>query len=187
MKNTVIAIMLFFLQIPSVYAATINLDFSTGIYNGSNTIYEEDGFTIEASHGFHSIRMNTLAWYESDNIITISSGGALFDLENLIIANRAFAGLLFESSKGGTISVGSISGLLVFPGGEWNAIEYFTVTTKSNFDITNQLDNISITTVPLPPSLLLMISALLLLCCKNYITSSSTGQNTRCARIFPVS
>ncbi|MCU7839791.1 MAG: hypothetical protein KZQ94_10495 [Candidatus Thiodiazotropha sp. (ex Troendleina suluensis)] len=173
MKNTVMTIMLFLLQVSGVYAATIHLDFSTGIYNGSNTIYEEDGFTVEASHGFHSVRLNTLAWYEADNIINISSGGDLFDLEYLTIANRAFAGLLFESSKGGSFTVGSISGLLTFPGEEWNAIEYFTVSTQLDFDILNQLDNISITTVPLPPSVLLMISGLLLLYLMKYISRKS--------------
>ncbi|MBT3031445.1 MAG: hypothetical protein N0E58_19880 [Candidatus Thiodiazotropha endolucinida] len=173
MKKIVICLILLMLQASGVCAATIYLDFSTGTYNGSNTLYEEDGFTVEASHGFHRIRLDTLAWYEGDNIITVSADSGLFDLNYLTIGNRAFAGLTFESSKGGSLSVGSISGLLSFPGEEWNSIDYFTVTTQTHFDILNQLDNISVTTVPLPPSLLLFFSALMLLYLMKYVTRKS--------------
>jgi hypothetical protein len=174
MKNTVILLTLLLLLVPKAYSSTINLDFSTGTYNGSNYIYEEDGFDVAASHGFHSIRLNTLAWYEGDNVITISSDGDLFDLNYLTIVNRAFAGLEFKSSKGGLISVGSIAGLLTFSGEEWDAIDYFTISSITHFDILNQIDNVSLTTVPSPPSALLFFTALFLLWLTKYLTNKST-------------
>ncbi len=150
----------------NAYAVPVTLDFSSGVYNDNKDLYLEDGFTTHASEGFDSIGLNTLAWYETDNIMSISSAGNLFDLNNLWIANTAYAGLIFESSKGGFTKVGSISGPLSFLGDEWQGIESFTIRTSlTNFDILNQIDNITLDTVSVPESssMLLFLFALLLL------------------------
>ena len=159
MKKLLLISIVFLLLTSESYGAPVKLDFTSGIYNAANNLYEEDGFTVTASHGFHTVRLDTLAWYESDNIITVSSDGGLFDLDNLRLANTAFAGLIFESSKGGYASFGSVSGLLSFYGDEWDGLEYFTVTTMIKFDILNQIDDVNLSTVPLPSSLFLLFSS----------------------------
>jgi len=166
MKKVLICLFLAMVFYFQTYAAAITLDFSSGAYNGSNTVYNEDGFRVEASHGFNSIHLGTLAWYEGDNVITISSGGNLFNLDHLTIVDSAFAGLTFKSSNGGLISVGSISGPLDFQGEKWDSISYFTITTITHFDILNEIDNVALTTVtaiPEPMSALLFLSGLVLL------------------------
>ena len=134
----------------STHATTLN--FSSGQYSQANTKYSESGFTVEASYGFHSINLNSLAWYEGDNIIKITSDSGLFDLKELSIVSPAYAGLIFESSKGGYQSFGSISGLIKFSGEEWQSISEVRIRTLTKADILTQLDNIVVSAVPEPSS-----------------------------------
>ncbi|MDO6685803.1 MULTISPECIES: hypothetical protein [unclassified Agarivorans] len=142
------------------YAGTIRLDYSDDFYDSSSGSYFEDGFTTTATNGFHSVKMNDLAWYETDNLLSISSEGSLFNLVYLRLPHRAFAGLTFESSKGGLLSVGSISGYVFFDGDDWQGIDSFTVRTSlSNFDILTRIESIVLDTTPVaePSTLILFI------------------------------
>lgn len=132
------------------------LDFSSGQYNPSNTVYAESGFTVQASHGFHNVRLGTLAWYEGDNTITITSDGGDFDLTQLTLANTAYAGMRFESSKGGSKVIGGISGVLDFSGESWQSVSYVKIRTVTAMDVLNQIDNMVVTPVPESASSLLM-------------------------------
>jgi len=148
MKNLLCLIILTLVSFKA-FSSPIVLDFSSGSYDLNNKTYLEDGFKVTADYGFHNIRLGTLAWYETSNIIEISSNAFLFNLEKLTIANTAFMGLIFESSKGGNVTVGGINGVLNFSGEEWSSINSFTVRTISNrTDILNQIDNMYLNTIP---------------------------------------
>jgi hypothetical protein len=152
MKNT---FLLFFTAIFSIapYSAhSTTLNFSSGQYNQANDKYIESGFIVEASHGFNSINLNNLAWYEGDNIIRITSQSGLFDIHQLNIVSPAYAGLVLESSKGGYQSFGSISGLINFSGDEWQSVSLIEIRTITKTDILTQLDNIVLSTIPEPNS-----------------------------------
>lgn len=160
MKKFLLMLIVLLLLGGQSYAALITLDFTSGAYDADNALYTQDGFTVAASHGFHSVPLGTLAWYEGDNILTVASGGSLFDLDNLTVVNPSFAGLVFESSKGGYASFGLVSGPLTFAGDAWEGMAYFTITTLTHVDILNQIDNVNLSTVPLPSSLVLLLSAI---------------------------
>ena len=136
------------------HATTLN--FSSGQYNAANSVYTESGFTVQASHGFHTVHLGTLAWYEGDNTITITSADSAFDLHQLTLVNTAYAGMIFESSKGGSKSIGGISGLVSFSGDEWQSLSYLKIRTITGGDILNQIDNIVLSPVPEPGALTLM-------------------------------
>jgi len=160
MKNLFYLVVLILVSFKA-FSSPIVLDFSSGSYDLNNKTYLEDGFKVSADHGFHKIRLGTLAWSETSNTIEISSSTFLFNLEKLTIVNTAFMGLIFESSKGGSVTVGGINGVLNFSGEEWHSINSFTVRTILNrTDILNQIDNIYLNTIPAnvpePPSFMLL-------------------------------
>lgn len=154
----------FFLHSMS-FATTLN--FSSGQYNQLNNLYSESGFTVQASHGFHTVNLGTLAWYEGDNTITIASDSDYFDLVQLTLANTAYSGMIFESSKGGSKSIGAISGIVNFTGDAWQSISYVKIRSLTGTDILNQVDNIVLTPVPEPAAFILMglgLAAVALIC-----------------------
>lgn len=172
MKCPIYFSLLFFFSL-NTFAMPIVLDFSSGTYSQNNTRYEEDGFNVTADYGFHSIRLGTLAWYETTNTINVSTTTGSFDLESLTVANPSFAGLRFESSKGGQVLVGRYSGVLNFYGESWSGITSFTIKTiLSSFDILNQIDSIHLNTIPVkvsePTSHFLILIFLLLISLKHY-------------------
>lgn len=162
MKQILTMILLSLIPI-KILATPITLDFSSGSYDVNNRKYLEDGFKVTANYGFHNIRLGTLAWYETSSTITVSlENGMLFDVKSLTVVNRPFLGLVFESSKGGTVSIGSITGPLDFSGEKWNSISSFTIKAGSNYaDILNQVDNINLNLARIkvvePSTLLLLL------------------------------
>jgi len=192
MKYLIYIITLLFISVKS-FATPIVLDFSSGTYTQNNKGYAEDGFDVTADYGFHNIRLDTLAWYETSNTIEISKNIGLFNLENLTVINTAFLGLEFESSKGGKFSVGSVKGTIIFSGHEWNGINSFTIKTILNrSDILNQIDNIYLTTLPVEvsePSTPFIFSLFLLLILLKHNKSFQhrhfvAGQFSKCAVLF---
>ncbi len=157
----------------NTFAVPVVLDFSSGEYSASNDSYTEDGVIVSANNGFHSTSLGTLAWYETNNLISVSANGGLFNLESLDIESPAFFGLKFESSKGGIVTAGSSASFVTFSGEDWGDISFFTVSTILNSaDILNQIDNISLTfaaaSVPEPsPIALFAILFVFLLMGKN--------------------
>lgn len=160
MKIFLQTIVVFFLFSAPVVATPVILDFSSGTYNFANNKYEEDGFIVSASRGFHSVMLNTLSWSGGDNVITLSrESGEVFDLVDLDITVRAFAGLVFESSKGAMVSVGSISGLFSFSGDQWRGIDFFTIKNSIDANILTQIDDIRLAetrVIPAPPTIVLI-------------------------------
>lgn len=168
MRKLKYAVMVLILISLNVVAEPIILDFSSGSFSENNRKYNKDGFVVEASHGFHSVNLGTLAWYETTNLITVSYGNELFSLESLDVVARAFAGLMFASSRGGSIRLGSGVGHFDFFGEDWTDIEYFTISTSLNtFDVLTQLDNIVVSPVSVsvsePPTIAILVLALGLL------------------------
>lgn len=142
----------------SSHASLVNLDFSSGMYYGNSNYYSEDGFLVTASDQFEFSDRGVLAWYDTSDYFEVKSdAGSLFNLEQLQIVVPAYAGLTFESSKGGSASFGSISGPISFSGDEWRDIESFNIRTiVSSFDIYNAVDNIQLSyKVPEPSTLVL--------------------------------
>jgi len=168
MRKLWLVLALTLLASADVLAGPIILDFSSGTYSSNRQIYTESSFDFVASHGFHSVDLGTLAWYETSNLITVSSADGLFSLEALDIVNPAYAGLVFTSSRGGQIGVGSGANDLSFSDENWMDIESFTISTRlTSFDILNQLDNISVSltsaSVSEPPTIFLLVLGILLL------------------------
>ena len=162
---------LLFLMAPASFAATVAIDFGSGVYSarlGYINVYQEDGFTVATQSpldSFSKVGGNygpTLAWYNYATVINVNHGGALFSVNSIDFAGPAFAGVTFQSSTGGVVAVGSTTGTKLFPASGWTDIQSFTIRTSSTFNILTQLDNLVVTTpVPLPPAILLLISGLL--------------------------
>ncbi len=160
MKKYILCILCLLVQ-STASAQSVTLDFSSGSFNSARSIYQEDGFIVKASHGFHRIPTGNLAWYEAGSFITIAAGNSgHFNLNSLTIVSPPFSGLTFESSKGGLLRIGSITGPLSFDGPAWNDITSVKISQTYSNNILNQIDNIVLTPVPEPASLLLMISGL---------------------------
>ena len=162
---------LLFLMGQASFAATVVIDFSSGIYSarlGYVNVYKEDGFTIStlsSADSFSQVGGNygpTLAWYNHATVIDVNRGGALFSVNSIDFVVPAYAGMTFESSTGGVVTVGAITGTKLFPASGWSNIQSFTIRTTTATNILTQLDNLVVTTpVPLPPALLLLVSGIL--------------------------
>ena len=152
-----------------VFADIITLDFSSGVYStqgissrGAN-LYEQDGFSVrttDASDAFFNPSFGSLNWYDGMTELMVESSGSLFDLNSLDIRTPAFAGLVFTSSKGENLRVGSISGELGFTGVGWEGIDFFTISKIRDFDILMAMDNITVTTIDVAEPAILALFAL---------------------------
>ena len=162
---------LLFLMGQASFAATVAIDFSSGVYSarlGYVNVYKEDGFTISTQSSLDSFSQvggnygPTLAWYGYAKVINVNHGGAFFSVNSIDFANPAYAGVTFESSAGGVFTAGAITGTKLFPASGWSNIQSFTIRTTTATNILTQLDNLVVTTpVPLPPALLLLASGIL--------------------------
>ena len=162
---------LLFLMGQASFAATVAIDFSSGVYSarlGYVNVYKEDGFTISTQSNVDSFSQvggnygPTLAWYNHATVIDVNRGGALFSVNSIDFVVPAYAGVTFASSTGGVLTVGSITGTKLFPTSGWSNIQSFTITTTTATNILTQLDNLVVTTpVPLPPALILLASGIL--------------------------
>jgi hypothetical protein len=150
-----LALCLFVVHTNKSFGAGITLDFSSGHFTSQPPFsninrYEQDGFsvrTVDPSHEFSTTFGTygpTLAWYESETVIRVDAGGEKFSLLSIEIVTPVYAGLIFQSSRGGKVSVGNITGELTFTGSGWTDIEYFTITTQLNFNVLAELDNMVI-------------------------------------------
>lgn len=153
-------------------ATAVTLDFSSGTYNnptGASGLYLEDDFRVSASSGFHKTYGTygpTLAWYDSWTTIRVEYTLGTFDLHSVLVPMPPYAGLVFNSSKGGQQTYGSVTGTLSFSGPQWSDMDYVTIHSMTNFSILTELDNFTLTPreqivqTPLPHTLLLLASGL---------------------------
>ncbi len=171
LKQLLVFSALLFCSVSRLHATPVTLDFSSGAYiqrpplNYVN-LYEQDGFSVyteDSLHQFHETFGSygpRLAWYEGDTVIRVD-GPALFTLTSIDVPTAAFAGLEFTSSKGDVVTAGSGTGTIFFTGPGWSGMKFFTVNTRTGFDILTELDNFVVATVPLPSAVVLFLSGVI--------------------------
>jgi len=157
------------LPLTTVFASVVTLDFSSGTFSKQATwspginLYEQDGFNVKTANAQDTFSIPTftaLNWYDGLTEIIVASGIGTFDLNNLNVTTKAYAGLTFSSSKGDIVTVGSITGIVNFSGAGWENINYFKISKTQNFDIFSSIDNITLTTVAAPEAGTLVLLAL---------------------------
>ena len=160
-----------FLAAKTAFAAPVTLDFSSGTFSARPPLsyvnmYQQDGFTVTTQSVWDEFSMTggtygpTLDWYNASTVIRFDRGGGLFNLDSVDIPIPAYAGLVFESSTGAMISLGSGTGTRLFPDAGWSGINYFTVRKLTSVDILTEIDNVVVNPVPVPTALTLFLSGL---------------------------
>jgi len=128
--------------VPQAEAAQVTLDFSSGTYV-SSSFYGQDNFTVEALNGtFYQLGYaGTLKWYYKTTTIRIQHHLGKFSLRQMDRVVPLWYGMVFTSSKGGSLfTAGASMEKVVFSGPEWEDVEYIEI--RSGGDILVVLDNI---------------------------------------------